>query len=370
MRSPEPDVSSPDYYMFPHHYTAVEEIASPSQMFSLYLLQPHYRKLGTSEWLHQPLFEPLLENIAQEFEAVQGSTESCHQVKKTKNKYTYTKYTSTAITASMWSRTSNNIPHCGTELCSMMQHADRSQQEMPGVQHWIIVRTSACHGSFRNDWIFFQKLVGQMHQDVAVEYVKRLLKGGIKLKDQNLQLKAYNNMKEDAENLHRVFTKMVRVDRGGRQPETDSTEQGFWLAECFPPAGLSGRLVEGRLGQHCRSAQTPGPVQHSATRGAHGKVLLGLEVNFARCPPGQALTFEKKRFLACVTTVKAVFKKNWGRSFKLHILPVDNAVRTATGYKTRYSCVWIARRYCQHTAPLRYPQNSIWILHSDTDPEL
>lgn len=50
-----------------------------------------------------------------------------------------------------------------------------------------------------------------MHQDVAVEYVKRLLKGGIKLKDQNLQLQAYNNMKDDAEYLHRFFKGMVRV---------------------------------------------------------------------------------------------------------------------------------------------------------------
>lgn len=53
-----------------------------------------------------------------------------------------------------------------------------------------------------------------MHQDIAVEYVRRLLKGGLKLKDQNLQLRAYNNMKDDAENLHRFFTQMVRVDWG------------------------------------------------------------------------------------------------------------------------------------------------------------
>lgn len=48
-----------------------------------------------------------------------------------------------------------------------------------------------------------------MHQDVAVEYVKRLLKGGIKLKDQNLQLEAYNKIKDDAENLHDFFIQMV-----------------------------------------------------------------------------------------------------------------------------------------------------------------
>lgn len=48
-----------------------------------------------------------------------------------------------------------------------------------------------------------------MHQDVAVEYVKRLLKGGIKLKDQKLQLEAYNKIKDDAENLHDFFIEMV-----------------------------------------------------------------------------------------------------------------------------------------------------------------
>lgn len=48
-----------------------------------------------------------------------------------------------------------------------------------------------------------------MHRDVAVEYVKRLLKGGVKLKDQNLQLKAYDKIKDDAESLHHFFIRMV-----------------------------------------------------------------------------------------------------------------------------------------------------------------
>lgn len=103
-----------------------------------YLLKPvhealkqHYRKLGTSEWLNQQLFEPLLDTITHEFQDVKGSTDSCHQ-----------------------------------------------------------------------------KLVCQMHRDVAVEYVKRLLKGGLKLKDQSLQLEAYNKIKDDAENLHDFFIGM------------------------------------------------------------------------------------------------------------------------------------------------------------------
>lgn len=71
-------------------YTAVEEGASPSLMFSLCLLQQHYRKLGTSEWLNQQLFEPLLDTITHEFQDVKGSTESCHQVKNKKAKHTHT----------------------------------------------------------------------------------------------------------------------------------------------------------------------------------------------------------------------------------------------------------------------------------------
>lgn len=67
-------------------YTAAEEGASPSQMFSLCLLQQQYRKLGTSEWLNQHLFEPLLDTITHEFQDVKGSTDSCHQVKKKKKK--------------------------------------------------------------------------------------------------------------------------------------------------------------------------------------------------------------------------------------------------------------------------------------------
>lgn len=55
----------------------------------------------------------------------------------------------------------------------------------------------------------FQKLMGQMHQEVTAEYVRRLLKGELKLKDKALQLKACENVTQDAENLHHVFVAMV-----------------------------------------------------------------------------------------------------------------------------------------------------------------
>ncbi|XP_032381749.1 tumor necrosis factor alpha-induced protein 2 isoform X3 [Etheostoma spectabile] len=53
-----------------------------------------------------------------------------------------------------------------------------------------------------------QKLIGQLHQEVAQEYVKRLLKQNVKLKDKDQQLKAYGVVKNNAESLHHLFAKM------------------------------------------------------------------------------------------------------------------------------------------------------------------
>ncbi|KAM3594690.1 uncharacterized protein V6R79_012248 [Siganus canaliculatus] len=52
-----------------------------------------------------------------------------------------------------------------------------------------------------------QKLIGRLHQEVTVEYVRRLLKGE-KLKDKALQLKAYETMTSNAESLHTLFVTM------------------------------------------------------------------------------------------------------------------------------------------------------------------
>lgn len=57
----------------------------------------------------------------------------------------------------------------------------------------------------------FQKLIGQLHQEVAAEYVRRLLKGQVKLKDKERQLKAYVTVKDNAESLHDLFVRMVRI---------------------------------------------------------------------------------------------------------------------------------------------------------------
>ncbi|XP_034091285.1 tumor necrosis factor alpha-induced protein 2-like isoform X1 [Gymnodraco acuticeps] len=94
-------------------------------------LKPQYRKLGTSDWLHQSEFKELLDGINKEGQDLQGSTESCHK-----------------------------------------------------------------------------ELMGQLEQEVTVEYVRRLLKGKVKLKDKMQQLKAYLTVKDNAENLHHLFVQM------------------------------------------------------------------------------------------------------------------------------------------------------------------
>ncbi|XP_026163471.1 tumor necrosis factor alpha-induced protein 2 isoform X2 [Mastacembelus armatus] len=58
--------------------------------------------------------------------------------------------------------------------------------------------TESCH----------QELISQFHQEVTVEYVKRLLKGNVKLKDKDLQLRAYMTVKDNAESLHDLLSRM------------------------------------------------------------------------------------------------------------------------------------------------------------------
>lgn len=50
-----------------------------------------------------------------------------------------------------------------------------------------------------------------MHQEVTAEFLKRLLKGELKLKDKALQLKAYETVMDNAESLHDLFASMVRL---------------------------------------------------------------------------------------------------------------------------------------------------------------
>ncbi|XP_019204088.1 exocyst complex component 3-like protein 2 [Oreochromis niloticus] len=98
------------------------------------VLKPHYKKLGTSDWLKKNTFEKLLNSTEEELQQLQGSSQSS-----------------------------------------------------------------------------YQELIGQLHQEVTEEYVRRLLKGEVKLKDSNQQQKAYETVKENAEKLHELFAEMVRL---------------------------------------------------------------------------------------------------------------------------------------------------------------
>lgn len=53
-----------------------------------------------------------------------------------------------------------------------------------------------------------QELIGQLHQEVTKEYVRRLLRGDVKLRDKDRQQKAYMTVKDNAESLHKLFNKM------------------------------------------------------------------------------------------------------------------------------------------------------------------
>lgn len=94
------------------------------------ILKPHYKKVGTSDWLKKNTFEKLLNSTEEELQELQGLTQSCHQ-----------------------------------------------------------------------------ELIGQLQQEMTVEYVQRLLKGEVKLKDKDRQLKAYMTVKENAEKLHDLFAR-------------------------------------------------------------------------------------------------------------------------------------------------------------------
>uniref|UniRef100_A0A3B4GKV0 Exocyst complex component Sec6 n=1 Tax=Pundamilia nyererei TaxID=303518 RepID=A0A3B4GKV0_9CICH len=50
-----------------------------------------------------------------------------------------------------------------------------------------------------------KELIGRLQQEVTVEYVQRLLKGEVKLKDSNQQQKAYETVQENGERLHELF---------------------------------------------------------------------------------------------------------------------------------------------------------------------
>ncbi|XP_073340549.1 tumor necrosis factor alpha-induced protein 2-like isoform X2 [Pagrus major] len=110
-----------------------------------------------------------------------------------------------------------------------------------------------------------QKLIGQLHQEVTAEYVKRLLKGEVKLKDRDLQLKAFDTVKNDAESLHELFFSM------GSKEE--------WLKEILI------KIAEVLKLQDCASVQMEVVSLGTAfpdLSAKHVSALLKLKTNFSR----------------------------------------------------------------------------------------
>ncbi|XP_035530467.1 tumor necrosis factor alpha-induced protein 2-like isoform X2 [Morone saxatilis] len=59
------------------------------------------------------------------------------------------------------------------------------------------------HGSVKS---CHEELIGQLHQEVTAEYVKRLLKGEVKLRNKEQQEEACDMIIDNAESLHELFT--------------------------------------------------------------------------------------------------------------------------------------------------------------------
>ncbi|KAM8833333.1 tumor necrosis factor alpha-induced protein 2 [Synchiropus picturatus] len=79
--------------------------------------------------------------------------------------------------------------HSSALMATMMDSMENEVQSLEG-------SLESCH----------QELMGQLHQEVAVEYVRRLLRGGVKLKSPALQQAAFVRVTSDAESLHSLFS--------------------------------------------------------------------------------------------------------------------------------------------------------------------
>uniref|UniRef100_A0A3Q3WVK3 Uncharacterized protein n=1 Tax=Mola mola TaxID=94237 RepID=A0A3Q3WVK3_MOLML len=109
------------------------------------------------------------------------------------------------------------------------------------------------------------KLIGQLHQEVTLEYVTRLLKGELKLKDKAMQLKAYETVKDNAGSLHDLFTSM------------GSNEE--WLKEILTKIAEVLKLQDvPAIQMHVASIATTFP--DLSVR--HVSALLKLKANFSR----------------------------------------------------------------------------------------
>ncbi|XP_041710920.1 tumor necrosis factor alpha-induced protein 2 [Coregonus clupeaformis] len=125
-----------------------------------------------------------------------------------------------------------DMKNCGyTSLKSPIHKDLKSQYSSLGTPIWLEKKTQVCEKLFEginkhtqdlrglNDSCH-QELLGQLHLEVTVEYVRRLLKRKIKLRDKEIQEQAARSVCEDGQRLNKLFT------------EAGSKEE--WLSDILP----------------------------------------------------------------------------------------------------------------------------------------
>ncbi|KAL0969013.1 hypothetical protein UPYG_G00221570 [Umbra pygmaea] len=125
-----------------------------------------------------------------------------------------------------------DMKHCGYTYLTSFIHKDlKSQYRCLGTPVWLDKEkhvfgnllegikkhtqdlnglTESCH----------QELIGQLHLEVTVEYVRRLLRRKIKLRDKEMQEQAAMSVREDSQRLHKLF-----IEAGSREE---------WLIDILP----------------------------------------------------------------------------------------------------------------------------------------
>ncbi|XP_061117335.1 tumor necrosis factor alpha-induced protein 2-like isoform X1 [Conger conger] len=126
----------------------------------------------------------------------------------------------------------NAMKDCGYQYLSKIIHADmKVWYRKLGTQSWLTENSIVMNGLLEAlmghiekcsdlKTSCFEEFVGRLHGDVMVEYVYRLLKKKLRLKDQGQQEAAARLLCEDSKALHALFT------------EKGSKEE--WLSEILP----------------------------------------------------------------------------------------------------------------------------------------
>ncbi|XP_054913286.1 tumor necrosis factor alpha-induced protein 2 [Poeciliopsis prolifica] len=105
-----------------------------------------------------------------------------------------------------------------TYLLSSVHKSLKPQYQKLGTGDWLKKKSvfemllSSLENSIQEleglDLSCYQGVIGDLHQEVTQQYVKRLLRGEVKLKDREHQQRAFDTVMDNAESLHKLFTSM------------------------------------------------------------------------------------------------------------------------------------------------------------------